>query len=274
MPKVKRITSLSREARRRVTTDQVLPSPSTRKSNTTKQDVNVVVDATTAAIRSTDINKDKTKTNNSDETNVNVKKNTTTSTTAAKNKNEDDNDNDEPGTKASQPSLSRGQRKRQAKHEKFLKKEKMILSSLMLKKQDEQKKRIDGLDAIKQALMDTTTTADKKKQYDSTNNSNNNNNELEIHHVSSNKAKRKLVGGEVENMSLILQHPAYKKDPFETLQEHLLNSYKEDKTTQEKLSKQRTQKEKQKKDAKLRQKKEDVVKKKTQRKKYKPRRNK
>ena len=152
MPKVKRITNLSREARRRVTTDQVLPSPSTRKSNTTKQDVNVVVDATTAAIRSTDIDKDKTKTNNSDETNVNVKKNTTTSTTAAKNKNEDDNDNDEPGTKASQPSLSRGQRKRQAKHEKFLKKEKMILSSLMLKKQDEQKKRIDGLDAIKQAL--------------------------------------------------------------------------------------------------------------------------
>jgi hypothetical protein len=269
MPKVKRITNLSREARRRVTTDQVLPSPSTRKSNTTKQDSNVVVEQIDVHA-TTDIDRDKTKAISSDETNV--KKNIPT-TTSTKNKNKDNDDNDdEPGTKPSQPSLSRGQRKRQAKHEKFLKKEKMILSSLMLKKQDEQKKRIDGLDAIKQALMDTTTTADKKKQYDSTNNSNSNN-ELEIHHVSSNKAKRKLVGGEVENMSLILQHPAYKKDPFETLQEHLLNSYKEDKTTQEKLSKQRTQKEKQEKDAKLREKK-DIVKKKTQKKKYKPRRNK
>ena len=268
MPKVKRITNLSREARRRVTTDHVLPSPSTRKSNTTKQDSNVVVEQIDAH-STTDIDKDETKTKSSDETKA---KNNIPTTTSTENKNKDNDVNDDE-PKGTKPSLSRGQRKRQAKHEKFLKKEKMILSSLMLKKQDEQKKRIDGLDAIKQALMDTTTTADKKKQYDSTNNSNSNNTELEIHHVSSNKAKRKLVGGEVENMSLILQHPAYKKDPFETLQEHLLNSYKEDKTTQEKLSKQRTQKEKQKKDAKLRQKK-DIVKKKTQKKKYKPRRNK
>ena len=269
MPKVKRITNLSREARRKiVTTDHVLPSPSTRKSNTSKQHSNVVVEQIDAH-STTDIDKDETKTNSSDETKA---KNNIPTTTSTENKNKDNDVNDDE-PKGTKPSLSRGQRKRQAKHEKFLKKEKMILSSLMLKKQDEQKKRIDGLDAIKQALMDTTTTADKKKQYDSTNNSNSNNTELEIHHVSSNKAKRKLVGGEVENMSLILQHPAYKKDPFETLQEHLLNSYKEDKTTQEKLSKQRTQKEKQKKDAKLRQKK-DIVKKKTQKKKYKPRRNK
>ena len=36
----------------------------------------------------------------------------------------------------------------------------MILSSLQLKKQDEQKQRIDGLDALKEALatVDTSTT--------------------------------------------------------------------------------------------------------------------
>jgi hypothetical protein len=48
--------------------------------------------------------------------------------------------------------LSRGQRKRLAKREQFLKREKMVMSSLLLKKLEEQKGKIDGLDAIKEAL--------------------------------------------------------------------------------------------------------------------------
>merc|ERR1712238_443917 len=86
-----------------------------------------------------------------------------------------------------------------------------------------------------------------------------------IHHVSSNKAKQKLVGKEVENMGLILQHPAYQKDPFETLQEHLLNTFADDRKMQEKLSTKRFKEEKQKKEKKLQRKKDNFdIKKKTQ----------
>ena len=49
--------------------------------------------------------------------------------------------------------LSRGQRKRQAKRDQYLKREHMIMTSLKLKREDEQKKRIDGLDSIREALL-------------------------------------------------------------------------------------------------------------------------
>ena len=52
-------------------------------------------------------------------------------------------------------SLSRGQRKRQAKRDQYLRREKLILSSLQLQKAQEQARRIDGLDAMKEALLAT-----------------------------------------------------------------------------------------------------------------------
>ena len=68
----------------------------------------------------------------------------------------------EPSTFDEEPStqtLSRGQRRRQAKRDQYRKREQMILSSLRLKSQEEQKGRIDGLDAIREALK--TCTDDK-----------------------------------------------------------------------------------------------------------------
>ena len=160
--------------------------------------------------------------------------------------------------------LSRGQRKRHAKREQFLRKEKMILSSLMLQRQEEQKKRIDGLDAIKQALMNATV----KNKNDG--NSEKITRKPEPNHVSTNKAKRKLVAKEIEHVNLILQHPAFKKNPFETMQEHLRNTFSEDRKQQEFLSKKRTEEEKRK--VETRRVDRNVIKKKARKKKYKPRR--
>ncbi|KAL3919323.1 MAG: hypothetical protein SGILL_003809 [Bacillariaceae sp.] len=150
--------------------------------------------------------------------------------------------------------LSRGQRKRLAKRENFLRKEKMILSSLKLKRDEDQKQRIDGLDAIKKALLGTTAKIEKAPLSKPTK-------------IANNKAKRKLVANEVEHLNLVLQHPAYRQDPLATLQEHLQNSLSEDRKQQELISKKRTQQEK------VEQEETQSTKRKaTRRKKYKPRR--
>ena len=255
MPKAKRNAHFNRVARRQVATSDNLPSPATRKSGSAGDGVAVQTKKHDTPTPSLYMEK----------TQINNNKTTPSKLVGKKNATTDDANNNEPDTPSTQ-ALSRGQRKRQAKRDTFLKKEKMIISSLMLRRQDEQKKRIDGLDAIKQALMDTS---DKDKNVA---NRNSNAIQQEVQHVSTNKAKRKLVAKEVQHMNLILQHPAFKKDPFETMQEHLRNSFVEDRKQQEINSKQRTEQDKKKTEAKRVEK--NGIKKKSQKKKYKPRRTK
>lgn len=116
--------------------------------------------------------------------------------------------------------LSKGQRKRQAKRDQYLRREKLILSSLTLKKEQQQKKRIDGLDAIRKALKATVVTKSvpgkQQKQPP--------NDKLTAIRVETNKAKQKVTTEEVTHMNLVLQHPAFQKDPFETIREHLKNT--------------------------------------------------
>jgi Ribosome biogenesis protein SLX9 len=109
--------------------------------------------------------------------------------------------------------LSRGQRKRMAKRDQYLKREQMVLSSLELKRQDEQKKRIDGLDAMKSALMDTIRLHSSKQAGEEKNTV-----------VKTNKARQRLVGPEVAQMTLVLQHPSFQADPFATIRQHLKNT--------------------------------------------------
>mmetsp|Transcript_60370 Transcript_60370/g.67500 ORF Transcript_60370/g.67500 Transcript_60370/m.67500 type:complete len:300 (+) Transcript_60370:86-985(+) len=299
MPKVRNnAKALSRVVRRKIASEQVLPSSATRMASRSPT-ASTPPSTTTTPIDNTDKNTthiDKPNSNVDNNNNNKKKKNierekqiqhSTSKIQSAEKTGTNDNDD---GTTPVAPVLSRGQRKRLAKRETFLKKEKMILASLVLRKQDEQKKRIDGLDAIKEALMNTTTTTSNNNDQGENNRSGNTTTTTKsssssadlsqellenIHHVSSNKAKRKLVGKEVENMGLILQHPAYQQDPFDTLQEHLLNTFAKDRKVQEKLSTKRFKEEKQKKESKLQRKKDNFdVKKKTQKKKYKPRRNK
>jgi ABC-type dipeptide/oligopeptide/nickel transport system ATPase subunit len=114
-----------------------------------------------------------------------------------------------------------------------VRKEKLILSSLVLKKQEEQKQRIDGLDAIRDALMNTTKD-DKSKEGQ----------EEHAESYNTNKAKRKLVAEEARHVGLVMQHPAFKADPFATIQEHLRNTLAEEKVKQELQEEQRIKKDK------------------------------
>jgi len=254
MPKVQRNANLGRVVRRRIASLDNLPSPLTRRIDNAEGGITVQIKGSNA--NATSFEKERRILDKKAE--VDHKK------SCNKNATDDDN-NDETDIRLTQQ-LSRGQRKRQAKRDQFLRKEKMILSSLMLQRQEQQKKRIDGLDAIKQALMNTAT----KNKNDQ--NSENNTIMPELHYISTNKAKRKLVAKEVEHMNLILQHPAFKKDPLETMQEHLRNTFAEDRKQQELLSKKRTEEEKRKIETKRAEK--NGIKKKSQKKKYKPRRTK
>lgn len=116
--------------------------------------------------------------------------------------------------------LSRGQRKRQAKRDQYLRREQLVLSSLQLKREEEQRKRIDGLDAIRNALLatvqestaSTTEPSDKKSP------------PISSGMLNSNKARQTLVKKEAAQMSLVLQHPAFLNDPFGAIREHLTNT--------------------------------------------------
>jgi len=128
-------------------------------------------------------------------------------------------------TDSSQQNLSKGQRKRLLKREQYLKREKMILSTLKLQKLEEQKGRLDGLDAIKEALEDTIQ---KNREQGQTSDENAN-----VTHVSllerndvakTNKARMNLAQEELTHLNLVLQHPSFVENPFATMQEHLKNS--------------------------------------------------
>jgi hypothetical protein len=116
-------------------------------------------------------------------------------------------------------SLSRGQRKRLAKREQYLKRERMVMSSLRLKRLEEQKGKLDGLDAIKEALTSTTSTSDAVSR--EAQSSSQSAEKLSSHTV---KAKKNLANSEIGHMSLVLEHPSFVENPFAAIQQHLRNS--------------------------------------------------
>ena len=115
--------------------------------------------------------------------------------------------------------LSRGQRKRLLKREQYLRREKMVLSTLKLKKLDEQQDRIDGLDAIKDALSDTVKKSKKMS------NAKNKETNDKAEPAKTNKAKKDIAQKELSHFNLVLQHPSFQSNPFATMQEHLRNSF-------------------------------------------------
>ena len=122
--------------------------------------------------------------------------------------------------------LSRGQRKRQAKREQYLKREKMILSALRLQREEEQKHRLDGLDALKKAI--TSVTFSQQGQTS------------QHEHPATNKGKKNICCREMEHMNLVLQHPAFQSNPFEAIQQHLRNTLAGQAQELEKKSNERT----------------------------------
>jgi Ribosome biogenesis protein SLX9 len=131
------------------------------------------------------------------------------------------------GTDPPDGGLSRGQRKRQAKKDQYLRKEQLVMASLKLRRDDEQRKRIDGLDAIRNALLEsagiTATSPDHRSAVGAapapaaaaatTTGM-----------LKTNHSKQKLVQKEAAQMSLVLQHPAFQQDPFDAIRQHLRNT--------------------------------------------------
>ena len=135
-----------------------------------------------------------------------------------------------PITTNSVAGLSKGQKKRLIKREQYMKKERMILSTLKLRKQEEQSKRIDGLDALKEALLDAVTTdnaaatpssASKRKNAVDTNA----NSTSHLNSLKSNSSRQQLLQREMMHMELVLQHPTFQEDPLATIREHLQNTF-------------------------------------------------
>jgi Ribosome biogenesis protein SLX9 len=130
-------------------------------------------------------------------------------------------------TSSSSSLLSKGQRKRLAKREQYVKKQQMILSSLQLKHKDEQTKRIDGLDALKDALLATMEDSTDNK-LSSTTADGNKTNENSININLSGKAtvtKKLVIQQELVQLDLVRQHPQFINNPFQTIQEHLQNTF-------------------------------------------------
>ncbi|KAL7448182.1 hypothetical protein ACHAWC_001215 [Mediolabrus comicus] len=140
-------------------------------------------------------------------------------------------------------SLSRGQRKRLAKREQYLKRERMVMSSLRLKRLEEQKGKLDGLDAIKEALTSTTKRLEEQKGKldgldaikealtSTTSTSDDVSREAQSSSQSAEKlsshtvkAKKNLANSEIGHMSLVLEHPSFVENPFAAIQQHLRNS--------------------------------------------------
>jgi hypothetical protein len=130
--------------------------------------------------------------------------------------------------------LSRGKRKRLAKRGQYLKKERLILSSLKLTKEEEQKKRIDGLDAIKEALLATVKKTETSDTATETVEKEEEKEEEKLSMLRTNKSRQLLMQKEVAQMSLVLQHPSFQADPFATIREHLNNSLTKDVANQKK----------------------------------------
>ena len=148
------------------------------------------------------------------------------------------------GSSDDKQSLSRGQRKRLAKREQYMKREKMILSSLRVQKLEVQKKKIDGLDAIKEALAQTMQKSMSSNTHGKTAENSELQDTAEKSIIKTNKTKRSLAQKEVSHMSLVLQHPSFQNNPFSTIQEHLRNTLAKQAEEQQVVAEERIQKEK------------------------------
>lgn len=120
--------------------------------------------------------------------------------------------------------LSKRQRKNLAKREQYQKRQNMIMSSLRLQKLDQQKKRIDGLDLLKEALDDAVNSKTEKTDSNSADKTKKNG-DKNSNIVTTNKEKKEIALTEINHMNLVLQHPSFKENPFKTIQQHLKNTF-------------------------------------------------
>uniref|UniRef100_A0A7S3PZY6 Uncharacterized protein n=1 Tax=Chaetoceros debilis TaxID=122233 RepID=A0A7S3PZY6_9STRA len=158
------------------------------------------------------------------------------SKTELKKKEQQQQQKDDEADDAENQAMSRGQRKRLAKREQYLRREKMVMSTLKLKTLEEQKGRLDGLDAIKDALTATIVNKGRKSSAGAGADDTKTSQENEV--TKTNKAKKDLAQKELTHMKLVLQHPTFQSNPFATMQQHLKNTLVQSAERQEILAKQ------------------------------------
>lgn len=129
----------------------------------------------------------------------------------------------------SEPILSSGQLKRRAKREKYLRRKEMVLSSLRLRKLEEQKGQLDGLDALRDALPTSKSIRAAKEAAAVSGISEappSPSEQLETSSsvIGSNRAKKNLAGREITHMNLVLEHPSFQENPFDAITIHLRNT--------------------------------------------------
>ena len=100
----------------------------------------------------------------------------------------------------------------------------MILSSLSVRRADEQSKRIDGLDAMKEALLNTVSSPSEKPSDPASHAETAEGAEAKTSMLKSNRGRMHLVQEEVQQMKLVLQHPSFQANPLDTIREHLQNT--------------------------------------------------
>jgi Ribosome biogenesis protein SLX9 len=113
-------------------------------------------------------------------------------------------------TKPAAKHLSRGQRKRQQKREQYLRREQLVLSCLKLKPKSSH---FDGMNEMKQALLTSLDDKPAAAKPPPPRNL-----------LRSQKSRQVLMAKEIAQLGLVLQHPAFQANPWDTLQQHLTNS--------------------------------------------------
>ena len=95
------------------------------------------------------------------------------------------------------------------------------MSSLRLRRLEDQVGKLDGLDAIREALRDASSSsrssgnAEKGKGTPPP---------MSSSSCNTNRSRRALVNAEISHMGLVLSHPAFNDDPFSAIRQHLRNS--------------------------------------------------
>ena len=118
--------------------------------------------------------------------------------------------------------LSRGQRKRLAKREQYLKREKMVMSSLRLQRLEQEKGKLDGLLAIREALGEACSSQPPKSLASDAKETKSD--AMKKPTCNTNRSKKAIANREISQMGLVLEHPSFRENPFAAIQQHLRNS--------------------------------------------------
>lgn len=128
----------------------------------------------------------------------------------------------------SEPVLSTGQLKRKKKVDKYLAREQMVLTSLKLWKQEDQKGKLDGLDALRAALPTAKSIAAAKEAAATSGEAGSSSSpeqpETSASVIGTNRSKKDLAGREISHMNLVLKHPSFQENPFAAITAHLRNT--------------------------------------------------